>query len=83
MSRGSGPRAALACDALGGGRESGPLNLIHRNKVPNPIAMRVSGRFDFPGGVSFKEAEAIIASRLGGSSIVALLFARRAMHAAT
>ena len=25
---------------------SGPLNLIHRNKVPNPIGMRVSSRFD-------------------------------------
>ena len=22
-----------------------PLNLIHRNKVPNPMPMRVSGRF--------------------------------------
>ena len=29
--------------ASGGGLQS-PLNLIHRNKVPNPIGMRVSSR---------------------------------------
>jgi hypothetical protein len=23
-----------------------PLNLIHRNKVPNPVSMRVSARFE-------------------------------------
>ena len=29
-----------------GGRVQRPLNLIHRNNSPNPVSMRVSGRFD-------------------------------------
>lgn len=28
-----------------------PLNLIHRNKVPNPVSMRVSARFEDPAGL--------------------------------
>lgn len=34
-----------------GGLSSGPLNLIHRTKVPNPIGMRVSARFEDPNGL--------------------------------
>ena len=30
----------------GGGSRSGPLDLIHTNNSPNPVSMRVSGRFD-------------------------------------
>lgn len=30
-----------------------PLNLIHRNKSPTPVSMRVSARFDYPEGVPF------------------------------
>lgn len=33
------------------GRAAEPLNLIHRNKVPNPALARLSARFDFPEGV--------------------------------
>lgn len=28
-----------------------PLNLIHRNKVPNPVSMRVSARFEDSAGL--------------------------------
>lgn len=35
------PRQASADTAGGAG---GPLDLIHRNKVPNPASMRVPGR---------------------------------------
>jgi hypothetical protein len=45
--------------ARAGGLE-GPLNLIHRNKVPNPVSMRVSGRFDFPDGASIEEVQKTI-----------------------
>ena len=34
-----------------GGVSSGPLNLIHRTKVPNPIGMRVTARFSAPEGL--------------------------------
>lgn len=41
------------------GAPEGPLNLIHTNKVPKPVSMRVSGRsvslFDVPLGEA-KEA---------------------------
>ena len=36
--------------ASGGGLQS-PLNLIHRTKVPSPIGMRVSARFDDEKGL--------------------------------
>lgn len=36
--------------ASGGGLQS-PLNLIHRTKVPNPIGMRVSSRFEAEKGL--------------------------------
>ena len=32
------------------GGQGGALNLIHRNKSPNPALARVSGRFDLPEG---------------------------------
>ena len=34
-----------------GGQAATPDNLIHRNKVPNPMPMRATARFDFPAGV--------------------------------
>lgn len=40
---GSQRGAPLAGGSLGSG--GGSLNLIHGNKVPNPVSMRVSGRF--------------------------------------
>ena len=40
------PRAGAQPGGLGGA-----LNLIHRNKVPNPMPMRATARFDFPAGV--------------------------------
>lgn len=40
------PRAGALPGGLGG-----PLNLIHRNKVPNPALARLPARFDFPEGV--------------------------------
>ena len=39
----SGPERAQAERARPGPHER-PLNLIHRNKVPNPVSMRVPGR---------------------------------------
>lgn len=40
------PRAGALLGGLGG-----PLNLIHRNKVPNPASMRVAARFESAEGV--------------------------------
>ena len=36
------------------GDQGGALNLIHRNKSPNPALARVSSRFDFPEGVGLE-----------------------------
>jgi hypothetical protein len=44
MSRGRGTPAGTRQRHELGGSENGPLTLIHRNKVPNPVSMRVSGR---------------------------------------
>lgn len=41
----------LVGDRAGG--QKAALDLIHRNKSPNPAAMRVSSRFDYPEGVPF------------------------------
>lgn len=60
-----------------GGGFSGPLILIHRNNCSNPASMRVTARFDFPGGVTFEEAEKLISWRLGIGSPLAHLVARR------
>ena len=35
----------------GDGARRGSLNLIHRTKVPNPIGMRVSSRFEAEKGL--------------------------------
>jgi len=35
----------------GSGFTPHPLNLIHRNKVPNPVSMRVSACFEDPAGL--------------------------------
>lgn len=42
-------RASFSSDGSGAG--AAPLNLIHRNKVPNPVSMRVSARFEDPAGL--------------------------------
>lgn len=39
--------------------QDAPLNLIHRNKSPNPVSTRVSGRFEFPGGLPLKTASEV------------------------
>lgn len=67
------------------GAENGSLNLIHRNKVPEPVSMRVSGRL---GGAEF-----ILVTQTSMSSIPAWLelfagpvgglIAWRAAHART
>ena len=66
-----------------GGSRSGPLNLIHRNNSPEPIGMRVSARFDFPGGVTIQEAADIISRRLRVGSPLAQLMARRHFNGKT
>jgi hypothetical protein len=38
----------------------GSLNLIHRNKVPNPVLVRATARFDCPEGMSFKNLPALL-----------------------
>ena len=43
-------RRARARTRLPGALDA-PQDLIHRNKVPNPMPMRSTGRFDFPTGV--------------------------------
>ena len=51
-----------------------PLNLIHRNKVPNPISMRVAARFDAPEGLPLKT--------LGAPCPLSFLMGWRAAHGA-
>ena len=52
----------------------GPLNLIHRNKVPNPVSMRVTARFDAPEGLPLKT--------LGAPCPLSFLMGWRAAHGA-
>ena len=52
MTPGAGKRSA----APGGWRSS--LDLIHRNKSPNPVFMRVSSRFDAPEGLPIQALRA-------------------------
>ena len=51
-----------------------PLNLIHRNKVPNPVSMRVTARFDAPEGLPLKT--------LGAPCPLSFLMGWRAAHGA-
>ena len=51
-----------------------PLNLIHRNKVPNPVSMRVAARFDAPEGLPLKT--------LGAPCPLSFLMGWRAAHGA-
>lgn len=46
MTAGGGP----ACGGVSGVQQAA-LDLIHRNKVPNPVFMRVAERFDDPNGL--------------------------------
>ena len=57
-----------------GGRVQRPLNLIHRNKVPNPVSMRVTARFDAPEGLPLKT--------LGAPCPLSFLMGWRAAHGA-
>ena len=68
MTPGAGKRSA----APGGGRS--PLDLIHRNKVPNPVSMRVTARFDAPEGLPLKT--------LGAPCPLSFLMGWRAAHGA-
>ena len=69
----SGPERAQAQRARPGERER-PLNLIHRNKVPNPVSMRVTARFDAPEGLPLKT--------LGAPCPLSFLMGWRAAHGA-
>lgn len=60
-----------------------PNNLIHRNNSPESISMRVSGRFDLPGGVTLEEAEMVIAHRLKLPRLLAGLIVRRRVYETT
>lgn len=60
-----------------------PNNLIHRNKVPNPIGMRVTARFDFLGGITAEEAEMIVSERLKIDKLMAGLIVRRRVYGTT
>ena len=60
--------------APGGGLPR-PLNLIHRNKVPNPVSMRVTARFDAPEGLPLKA--------LGAPCPLSFLMGWRAANART
>lgn len=68
MTPGAGKRSA----APGGWRSS--LDLIHRNKSPNPVFMRVSGRFD--------AAEGLPVQALRASCPLSFLMGWRAANAA-
>ena len=62
---------------LVGGGSAGlrrPLDLIHRNKVPNPVSMRVTARFDAPEGLPLKT--------LGAPCPLSFLMGWRAAHGA-
>ncbi len=69
----SGPERAQAERARPGPHER-PLNLIHRNKVPNPVSMRVTARFDAPEGLPLKT--------LGAPCPLSFLMGWRAAHGA-
>ena len=69
----SGPERAQAERARPGPHER-PLNLIHRNKVPNPVSMRVTARFDAPEGLPLKT--------LGARCPLSFLMGWRAAHGA-
>lgn len=57
-----------------GGARSGPLTLIHTNKVPNPAFMRVTAGFDAPKGLPLKT--------LGSPCPLSFLMGWRAANAA-
>ena len=65
---------APLCGGGSGGDSRGPLNLIHRNKVPNPVSMRVTARFDAPEGLPLKT--------LGAPCPLSFLMGWRAAHGA-
>ena len=69
----SGPERAQAERARPGPYER-PLNLIHRNKVPNPVSMRATARFDAPEGLPLKT--------LGAPCPLSFLMGWRAAHGA-
>jgi hypothetical protein len=59
------------------GRPAGaPLNLIHRNKVPNPATARVSGRFRVsvqdPSGIPLQDVFRAISGELSPLEFLAL-----------
>lgn len=70
----SGPERAQAERARPGPHER-PLNLIHRTKVPNPLPMRVTARFDAPEGLPLKA--------LGAPCPLSFLMGWRAANART
>lgn len=60
-----------------------PLTLIHTNNSPNPVSMRLTALFDFPGGVTVAEAQNIISKRLKLDPKLAGLIVRRVVYGTT